>query len=785
MVSRNNSVRGLRHAASLAILAFAIGAPNIGWAQTRPDPESEDAATEIEEVVVTGSRIRGAPPSSPVIRLSQEDMRNAGNANLGDAIRQVPQNFSGGSNPAIGMGAGPDGKNVNSNSSSQLNLRGLGQDASLTLLNGRRLAYSSLFQGVDITAIPLDAVDRIEIVADGSSALYGADAVGGVANIVLKQDFDGVSATARFGAATGGGAEQQQYSLVGGKSWDRGGFIATLNYENSTEINARDRSYTSAQSPSQIIYPPIEAFSGVFSAHQRLTDALTLKLDATYSDRTTASTTAYTLAPYTTDGSASSVDNVSFTIAPNIDIALPGGWAGNASIVYGKDNTRQLGTVFTAGVAGPPETLKYDNTTLVYEVFGEGPVARLPAGDVRLAIGGGLRQIGLDTFRSPATTLSPDQDVRYAFGELYVPLLGGPEGRGSARLGLTAAARYEDYDQSGDIVVPKVGLAFSLNDDWDLKASWSKSFKSPVLNQQYYAELAILFDAALFGATGVPAGSTVLYRTGGNPDLAPERAESWSATAEFHPESLPGLNVAISYFDVDYQDRVVTPIASVVGALANPLYAQFVTLNPSPAQLSDIVANAGGGFVNASSGAYDPGAVIGVLDSRYANAARQTIQGIDLQASYAFDLDRYGSLTAVAAATYLSSEQTLIPGQPTIDLSGTIFNPPKVRGSLGFTWQIDRLTFSPQALYSGSLTDNRLLPNVRIDDQVTFNLTGRYDIPTAIAGLAGLTLSASVLNITNEAPEPIATTAIYNTPYESTNYSPIGRFVGVSLTGRW
>src|SRR3546814_3459435 len=97
---------------------------------------------------------------------------------------------------------------------SALNLRGLGPDATLTLFNGHRVAYDAIGQGVDISAVPLAAVDRIEVLTDGSSALYGSDAVGGVANVILRRDYDGAVASARVGGATDGGDFEQQYNLV-------------------------------------------------------------------------------------------------------------------------------------------------------------------------------------------------------------------------------------------------------------------------------------------------------------------------------------------------------------------------------------------------------------------------------------------------------------------------------------------------------------------------------------------------------------------------------------------
>ena len=134
-------------------------------------------------IVVTGSRIRGAAVAGDVITLDQEAIIAAGQVDLGEAIRSLPQNFSGGQNPGIGTGAGLINSNLNSASSA--NLRGLGPDATLTLLNGHRLPYDSAFGGVDISAIPLAALDRIEVLPDGASALYGSDAVAGVVNVIL------------------------------------------------------------------------------------------------------------------------------------------------------------------------------------------------------------------------------------------------------------------------------------------------------------------------------------------------------------------------------------------------------------------------------------------------------------------------------------------------------------------------------------------------------------------------------------------------------------------------
>src|SRR3546814_9922404 len=106
--------------------------------------------------------------AAPVIECTSEDIRNAGQTDLGEVARSLPKNFGGGHNPGIGSGQGAPKENANVNGASSFNLRGIGPNATLTLLNGNRFAYSGISSVIDVSAIPVSAVERIEIVADGA-----------------------------------------------------------------------------------------------------------------------------------------------------------------------------------------------------------------------------------------------------------------------------------------------------------------------------------------------------------------------------------------------------------------------------------------------------------------------------------------------------------------------------------------------------------------------------------------------------------------------------------------
>src|SRR6185312_12817312 len=232
-------------------------------------PKQKLELTTLQGVTVTGTRIRGGTTPSPTITIGAQQIQDEGFTDLGEVIRSVPQNFSGGQNPGVTAGAGAGGfYNQNITGGSAANLRGIGQDATLTLLNGRRMSYGGYDQAVDISAIPVEAVDRVEIVTDGASAIYGSDAVGGVVNVMLKRDFDGVAVGTRYGRAADGGLATHEYNVTAGTTWSTGGLIATWKKESNDPIYSDQRSYTRYMYGPSSLYQAADLRSGLLSAHQ-------------------------------------------------------------------------------------------------------------------------------------------------------------------------------------------------------------------------------------------------------------------------------------------------------------------------------------------------------------------------------------------------------------------------------------------------------------------------------------------------------------------------------------
>lgn len=744
----------------------------------------EDSAAGL--ITVTGSRIRRAPVASPVIELSQAEILKAGQSNLGEAMRALPQNFSGGQNPGVAPGAvGVSNQNITGGSSA--NLRGLGSDATLTLLNGHRLSYGSFIQAVDISAIPLAAVDRIEVIPDGASAIYGSDAVAGVVNVVLKRDYDGLATSVRFGAATSGGDEEQEYGVVAGKRWSSGGLLLAYDFLKGTKISARDRPYTSYMIGTNTLWPARENHSVLLTAHQHIGSFITLLLDANYNERSQTSLIQTTIG----GGYLNAPVSKTLSVAPSIKFDLAPDWVVTLSGLYGRDRTHFDQSTFSGGSVVAQFLGCYCNVIKSAELSAEGKLLNLPAGDLRLATGGGYRYNSYDQYSATtgASSASGSTDSLYAFGELYVPLVSPDQSIGAIyRSSINAALRYEKYPGRAEVVTPKVGAIYSPTPDFDVKASWGKSFKVATLLQQYQSQGLYLYPASLLGGTQFPAGSTTILSLGGNPNLKPEKANSWSATLAAHPAAVPALRMEATYFDVRYKQRIVQPIATVnlYHALSDPAFYDYIAFEPSANEQADLIASAGTPLVNYAGVPYDPANVAAIVLNNYINSARQHIHGFDVTANYRLSLGSSGDLSLQANGSWLHSSEQIAPNAPVDQLAGVIFNPPKFKGRASIGWAKDRFTLTGYLNYTGALSDTRDTSVLRVEPQASIDLSALYSMGAGSV-LGDLDIVLTARDILNSKP-PYASPSggqSYYVNYDSTNYSPVGRFVSLSLAKRW
>lgn len=223
-----------RTSAISAAVAIAIAAPVFAA------DNGEDAI--IEEIVITGSRIRTGrqAPSIPINTVTADDIKLSGYTNVEEVLNNMPQ-FVPERTASTNSTADPTATGA-----ATLNLRGLGGQRSLVLVNGRRYTFFDSSQRTDINSIPASLIERVEIVTGGASAVYGSDAIGGVVNFILKDDFEGVELRSQFNQTSEGDGSVTDISLTLGGNFadDKGNAVVVFNYLDRDSIFTTDRKFS-------------------------------------------------------------------------------------------------------------------------------------------------------------------------------------------------------------------------------------------------------------------------------------------------------------------------------------------------------------------------------------------------------------------------------------------------------------------------------------------------------------------------------------------------------------
>lgn len=219
-------------------MALALLAPVSAYAQAA-QADSDEAKPD-DEIVVTGTSIRGeAPVGSSLIQVGRSEIDSSVSTTTTQLVREVPQIFNFGVTDSARNQSGGAGNIVYGNS---INIRGLGPFATLTLLDGRRaVGQGTLGASVDPGNIPAIALERIEIIADGASAVYGSDAVAGVANLILRRKYDGIGADVQYGWADG--YKEFTANAIFGADWGTGRFTLSGQHSYRSALSGLDRDF--------------------------------------------------------------------------------------------------------------------------------------------------------------------------------------------------------------------------------------------------------------------------------------------------------------------------------------------------------------------------------------------------------------------------------------------------------------------------------------------------------------------------------------------------------------
>lgn len=851
-----------RHLACTAFGALAAALATPAIAQDAPAPAAQPAEEQPlntdDELVVTGSRIRGIDPvGSNVIALDTDKILSEPVTSTNDLLRRVPQVVSLGANRA---GGSAQNGAANATRGAGINLRGLSTNATLLLYDGRRLPpQGTQGQFTDPSVIPSIALGRVEVIADGASAIYGSDAVAGVVNLILRKNFSGLEARLRS-SVTEDGYNEQQIAALAGHRWDTGSITLAGEYTRNSPLYGRDldfyqadnrdrggrdlrttncnpgtitaggRTYaipaggvTRATAGSLVAGTSNKCFYGgldqviaeqervsvVGNFSQEIARGIRVFADGFYSRRdgtltinptinaTVPSTNPFFVSPV---AGATSV-NVAYSLVPEIGLQenpyYTTSWNAAAGIeaelfgdfrgtvYYAQGRSTEVADRRRSGVnaAALATALADTNPATALNLFGgtnnpatlaaitdnlfvitgktqldvvngqmDGSLFQLPGGAVRLAVGGEHRReytyTDLLTGRAAAsvrTAGSGTRNVDAVFGEVFVPLVGAANARaGINRLSLSLALRHENYSDFGNTTNPKIGITFEPVAGFSLKGTYGTSFRAPT-----YTEVSTVGGGAglYFDTLPGPNGNQIgIGLAGGNPDLKPEKATTWSFTAALEPRAIPGLNASLSYFRIDYTDQIQA-LRGTSGLLTNPIYASFVQFNPTPAEVAALVGS--GLPIN---GAINQSEVTFIADGRRQNLGTSLMRGLDFSLGYRWTIGAV-EIEAGAQGTYLLDYLfEAVPGSGLKDVLNTFGFAQRFRSQADIGAQLGGLRSRLTWNHLNGYDNDSVTPVQKVSNYDTFDLTLGYEVNDRF------TLSADVRNLFDEDPPFVDTT---------------------------
>ncbi|HKS58125.1 MAG TPA: TonB-dependent receptor [Steroidobacteraceae bacterium] len=759
----------------------------------------------------------------PATVFDRKDIEASGVSTLSDLFRYLPQQLH--TMPESYLGDGTQ----------FADLRGLGFDTTLVLINGRRtIATASALtaNAFDLNSIPPAAVERIEIVSDSNSAAYGADAIGGIVNIVLRKGIPEPRLDIDYGAADGGSVERHgAFSMWGarGRAWgsvvvdyfDRSPLLgrerARWNDQDFTRFDSTDwRSPTA--SPGNVSSTTLANLPGLSSsfaaipvaragitltpadfvstAGQRNLESLSRYsaiTDAT-SRKTVVGQAGYELTPqisaygeflyvdrefaarfeppaiagamvsgsnpYNPFGVDVLVDTLLTDVGPRrfvrrsemvrAAVGIRGRireWDWDSSLLNTQDDAStvqsneldqaRVATALAASDRGEalnlfganspallasllaePLDSQYRTELSQFVTSLQGPLASLPAGPLKLTTGGEWRaeRIRYDIAAPLDVAGLHERSIVAGFAELRLPLVGQAAQVPAMReLSLILSGRLDDYSDIGQAFNPEYALIWRPASALTVRTSFAKSFRPPPLFDLHMPRTdvpGLIADPARNGDFAAP-----VFIVGGNADLKPSNAESWSVGLQLEPRLPSALRLAANYWRIVADETIIIPSASRLLA-AEDLFPGRIIRGP-PSSL-DVAAGLPG--------------PLQVIDIRRMNNGAVRTSGVDVNASVDFDT-AVGRFKPELAATWVHEFETsnLVDG-PNVsrvgvaNLQGTV---PKWRAVATLNWNHGGFGISSAMRYLPSYDDVDLVGSRngrKVGSMTTFDVQLSLDL---------------------------------------------------------
>ena len=769
---------------------------------------AEEAPEKVERIEVTGSRIKQVDmeTASPITVLTAEDIKLTGEATVADVLNNSSVNSFGSWRGMSGYGSGGA-------ATSNVQMRGLDAKYTLVLLDGRRMPGTSSSSGAsaDTSRIPMAIVERIEILREGASAVYGSDAVAGVINIITKKDFEGLNFTYDSELPSVEGGDVNRFTVTSGYTSDKGNITLTYEYYNSQKVMDRDiwkfddptyfdySSYSSvpngkgasgwvtnsamcAEAPNTYdisdganggrclysygevtkLFGDVVQNSVLSNFNYELSENLRFRGRASASLSETDSRYAGT--PVSTNKPSMSASNAYNPVGEDLSLSMRsaaigerdtrteinsidffGGLVGYVEAGNGIDweinaqHSRSTTNAFNQNLINDDiiqsliDSEEYDifNTTgmsyadwdaMMVDFYGQAAHTGLyQAQFISSQIDGLISTTFIDdgefslsgVFGAEFETVDFTQksDPQSASGRVS----GGSGGddvnatrdRTSAyvelqatlpfNIDIKAAARYDNYDQEGDVgasvvsgsfdnVSPQLGVTWRPVDSLLLRASWGESFRAPNMGEMFSSQ-ALSFETAddnLWCDQGNNAASDPVYCAtggsqhktwfGGNPDLKPEEGESFTTGVVWN--ATDSLAFELSYYDLTLDNQIASTSLTRL--------------------LKDEIDNGGSDAI-----VRDANGKIDVAYSFDRNMASLETSGFDFKASYILETE-VGDFSVKGEMGYVKDfSQTSAKGEEPFQYAG-LQDYPEYRGNVNLSWTNGDMSAAWTTYYIGA-----------------------------------------------------------------------------------
>lgn len=893
-ISKHGRGSVARTAGTALLAATAVAAPQLAFADDPPDAQAPE---NVEEIIVTGSRIRGARVAGPaVIDVSREDIELSSPLNTASLIQKLPQVFN------LGVSEnsrGQSGGSGNITYGTAINLRGLGPYSTLTLLDGHRaVPQGTTGFAVDPSIVPTLALERVEVVSDGASAIYGSDAVAGVVNLILRRNFEGVETSIR--GARADEYDEHQIGAIGGFGWTGGNMTLSLEKSQHSNLNGLERDFfrgnltpsggrdfrvvqcnpgnivvggvsyaipaggvTPATAASltpntsnrcdnaqyQDLLPEQERNSALLTFDQQLGERVALFGDAFWSRRefdnqvgdqaaalTVRNVNPFFVAPPGTTATTQTVNYSFGSQLPSNDtwgfsegyqgtlgarVELGGQWRLETLFSYGENTDKSssqyginnaalnaaLARTNPATALNPYSTAPNNAAALQgianqlfiapgethfrgWELKVDGPIVDLPGGALRAAVGYEgqylTSQSGLisGTWAAPVNGITPtvSRKVHSAYAEVLVPFFGAENARaGLHELSLDLAVRYDEYSdlEDGSTINPKYGIHWAPTDELRFHATYGESFRAPTFSQ-IYGNSSALYVQNYSDPTRGGAITQGVTLSGGNLDLEPETASSYTLGVEFAPTA--AARFGLSYFHIDYEKQITSYLSDLTILNREGQFAGtgIIVRNPDPAFIANLVAT------KPIRGVL-PNPVTLYVDGRTNNLGTTIAAGFDLTAQYDIETQAAGRFGFGLVATYFSKYDVAItPAADRVEQLNTIYNPLEFKARADLSWRRGGFIGVLYVNHLGSYQNNLVSPIQDVDAHTTFDLNVSYNFSGE--GITdGLSIGLDAVNVLDEEPPfvNIAQSPNGGGGFDPTLNNPVGRIIGLTLRKKW